>query len=662
MSAEVEILVVDDDPDILSGTALLLRTAGYGVLEAANGEKGLEIVQERRPALVLLDRVLPDIQGLEVCRRIKADPGLAGIFVILLSNYHTSSREQSMGLESGADGCIGRPISNRELVARVEAMLRIRRTELALRQSEERCRFQATALHESESLLRSVLENIPDCVVRYDRLGRHLYANSRAVLQLGQACIGKTHRDLGFPAEQWPLIEATIAGVFHTRELHVQVIPWDGPAGPRFLEWRVIPEVEVDGSLNTALGLFRDITERLQAEEALRRSQEVAQVGHWSWDPRTDRVSWSEQMTRIWGWDPADFGGDRTAAMRRAIHPDDLARACAHVEHARGAGGVGDIEFRVIRPDGAVRYVWLVAGDRNTDEQDRPLRITGVAQDITERKLLEQQLKENNRSLEERVEQGIAELRARDRMLIVQSRHAAMGEMLGNIAHQWRQPLNTLGLVLANLQDVSRLGELDGPTVDEAVNTCNRLIHKMSSTIRDFTGFFKPAKHSRLFSALGQAREAVALVEASYRNSGVTIEIEALSDVSLRGLPNEYSQVILNLLSNAKQSIVAHRVQQGRVRLRLEESEGFVRLTVSDNGGGIRADVMDKLFDPYFTTRRGGTGIGLYMSRQIIESSFGGRVEARNAETGAEFSVLVPRAAPSSLEQHGSRINIRPPS
>jgi signal transduction histidine kinase len=305
------------------------------------------------------------------------------------------------------------------------------------------------------------------------------------------------------------------------------------------------------------------------------------------------------------------------------------------------------------RRDGALLDVEISAGGV---ELEGNRFLLAASRDITKRKHLEEslsgkqaQLEELNRSLETRVEAAITELRAKDQLLITQSRQAAMGEMIGNIAHQWRQPLNALGIVLANLRDSSRHGELDEAEVEEAVKDSNRLIQKMSTTINDFRDFFGPEKEKRVFSAIEQLTETLHLVDASYRNASITLELETEADVSLFGFSNEYSQVLLNLLSNAKQAIqAAKEAAPGKVTLWLGTRDGLGCLTVRDNGGGIPAAILDKIFEPYFSTREGGTGIGLYMSRQIAERSLGGRLEAKNVEGGAEFALFTP-LAPGSV-------------
>jgi signal transduction histidine kinase len=249
-----------------------------------------------------------------------------------------------------------------------------------------------------------------------------------------------------------------------------------------------------------------------------------------------------------------------------------------------------------------------------------------------------------NRELEGKVQEAVGELRRKDQVLIAQGRHAAMGEMIGNIAHQWRQPLSSLGMLLANLRDAVRAGEMEPSAMEAAFTRGFLLLDKMSSTITDFRNFFRPDRAMDVFSALEQVRRAQALVGASFEAAGVAIRVEAAGDLRLLGYPNEYCQVLLNLLGNAREAIRAARAEGGTVRMALEEDGGFGVLTVADDGTGIPEAVLDRIFEPYFSTREGGTGIGLYMSKQIIESHMGGRIEARNLEAGTAFRVAVPLA------------------
>jgi len=159
MTQPPSILVVDDDPRLLAATVRLLQEAGYAVWQSDTGLGGLELARARRPDLLLLDVDLPDLNGIEVCQRIKGDPKSAHQFVILLSGTRTSSDKQSQGLECGADGCIVRPIANRELLARIWAFVRLQQTEAALRKSEEQLR---AALREKDQLIEELQSALDD--------------------------------------------------------------------------------------------------------------------------------------------------------------------------------------------------------------------------------------------------------------------------------------------------------------------------------------------------------------------------------------------------------------------------------------------------------------------------------------------------------------------
>ena len=300
----------------------------------------------------------------------------------------------------------------------------------------------------------------------------------------------------------------------------------------------------------------------------------------------------------------------------------------------------------------------LASGEiRTVEVNSSPTTILGrqvlfsIIQDITERANLEIEirlrqalLEELNRSLDDRVNQALEEIRTKDQMLITQGRQAAMGEMIGNIAHQWRQPLNALGLLLSNLKDAYAFGEMQPELLDKSVADGTALVQKMSSTINDFRNFFRPEKEKTVFSVQAQIQQAVTLVAAGFRTANITIEIHVPRDLQLFGFPNEFSQVILNLLSNSQQAIQQSGHLTGRVTLTTSESHGMGCLSVQDNGGGIPVEILDKIFEPYFSTKELGTGIGLYMSKQIIERNMDGRLEGHNKGAGAEFVIRLPLA------------------
>jgi PAS domain S-box-containing protein len=270
--------------------------------------------------------------------------------------------------------------------------------------------------------------------------------------------------------------------------------------------------------------------------------------------------------------------------------------------------------------------------------------------DITERKLAEEALAERRRELQEinstletHIVQAVDELLRKDRMLITQGRFAAMGEMISNIAHQWRQPLNALGLVIQQVQFLYGSAEFSREFLEENTSKCMELILHMSRTIDDFRNFFKSDKEMTPFHVNQVIRQTVSLIEESFKVKQVSIALHTEGDPMITGYPNEYAQVLLNILVNARDALVEHKVDDALISIHAFTEGGKSVVTITDNAGGISEEIIGKLFDPNFTTKGPdrGTGIGLFMSMTIIEKNMGGRLTARNTGKGAEFRIVV---------------------
>ncbi len=226
-------------------------------------------------------------------------------------------------------------------------------------------------------------------------------------------------------------------------------------------------------------------------------------------------------------------------------------------------------------------------------------------------------------------------------MMLQQSRLAAMGEMIGNIAHQWRQPLNTLALQIQDIQDAFEYGELDEAYLDKNVKTSLRVINRMSETIDDFKNFFKPNKKKSLFTLDEVIDDTLALVDAGLRHSGVSMELDLRHHSRIFGFKNEFSQVVVNIIKNAKDVMDERHVKEGKIAIRSFMDGGDMVITIGDNAGGIPKEVIDRVFDPYFTTKEEGkgTGIGLYMSKMIIDQNMKGNLSVKNDGEGALFTI-----------------------
>jgi PAS domain S-box-containing protein len=287
------------------------------------------------------------------------------------------------------------------------------------------------------------------------------------------------------------------------------------------------------------------------------------------------------------------------------------------------------------------REIWLSTSLVPIRSGGKVTAVLGISRDITERKKAQDALMASERHFRDRVHEEVEKGRDKDHLLMQQSKLAAMGEMIGSIAHQWRQPLNTVGLIIQDIKTAYQLGELDRTYLNNSVAKAMEIIRHMSSTIDDFRYFYKPEKEPHTFRIAEAVVKAVSVIDASFKNNNIEIDLDIRDDVYAYGFPNEYSQVLLNFLNNAKDVFIEKKIPRPRVTVKLFTQDSRSVLTVGDNGGGIPKDIMDKIFEPYFSTKQNGqgTGIGLYMSKMIIEKSMSGKLTATNTGEGAEFRI-----------------------
>lgn len=280
---------------------------------------------------------------------------------------------------------------------------------------------------------------------------------------------------------------------------------------------------------------------------------------------------------------------------------------------------------------------------KSLDHAQNRLRLTNqtLEQKVEERT---KELAEINHNLDERVRTEIAHRREQEQILIQQSRFAAMGEMIGNIAHQWRQPLNALSLLLQNIENAYDTGRLDQVFIGRVIEKGTLLTTTMSTTIDDFRNFFKPNRSKELFDAEVQLNKVLLMMHASFDDNSIEVILNLEPDLKIYGFSNEFSQVLLNILNNAKEALVEHQKDKRFIHIQGFKHRDEICISITDNAGGIEEDIIEKVFDPYFTTKDEGkgTGIGLYMSKVIIETNMNGRLSARNEAEGATFSIYLP--------------------
>jgi len=230
-------------------------------------------------------------------------------------------------------------------------------------------------------------------------------------------------------------------------------------------------------------------------------------------------------------------------------------------------------------------------------------------------------------------------------LLMQQSKLATMGEMIGHIAHQWRQPLAQLGGIFMNLDASYAHKELNQEAMNKHIEKGNMLIKYMSQTIDDFRHFFEPNQTEEYFDVIRYVENAIHIIEASLTYYHIELEVICDDDIpQVKGYASEFSQVILNLLDNAKDVFIERDILVPKITIHISASKKKVMISIADNAGGIDAEFIDKIFDIYFSTKhkKGGSGLGLYMSKLILEKKGMGTIKVSNIEEGALFAIHIP--------------------
>ncbi|MGB9081606.1 MAG: ATP-binding protein, partial [Desulfuromonadaceae bacterium] len=415
--------------------------------------------------------------------------------------------------------------------------------------------------------------------------------------------------------------------------------------------------------------LEREIAERQKAQESLQENESHLRIvadyaSNWEyWRlPDDSFLYMSPSVLELTGYTAEDFNSDREL-IYRIIHPEDRELFRTHTHERGPSGQILPVEMRIKCRNGNIRWIGHACQQVFTTD-GLPWGWRGSNQDITERKQMEHELFEQteeleeevaereaaqdelerlNRSLEERINLTVAELRHKDQTLIQQARLAAMGEMINNIAHQWRQPLNNIALIIQNLLFSYDAGTITRDEMEQEIGKAMDIIMYMSRTIDDFRNFFREDKQKSVFVVSKAVHLALEFVSATLKSHGIQIEIEDDESVTTTGYQSEYAQVLLNILSNFSEACFERAVAAPRIQIRVTSENGSSVVYIRDNCGGIADDILPKIFDPYFTTRAPGkgTGIGLYMSKVIIEHNMKGHLTACNIEGGAEFRIEV---------------------
>ncbi|MBE9525507.1 MAG: PhnD/SsuA/transferrin family substrate-binding protein [Proteobacteria bacterium] len=382
--------------------------------------------------------------------------------------------------------------------------------------------------------------------------------------------------------------------------------------------------------------------ELIQHKESLSNIIWSTQVGTWEWNIQTGDTIFNERWAELLGYTLAELSPVSIQTWKELIHPDDLIIAEQYMQnYFTEQTGFFETDFRMKHKKG--RWVWINARGQLTkrNKDGSPLWMSGTHTDISKRKKAEEALAKLNNQLEQKVLEGVEKNKQQQLMLLQQSRLAQMGEMISMIAHQWRQPLNNLAILTQTIALKYARGKLNDSLMNDFNTNSSKQIQGMSKTIDDFRSFFKPDKEKKEFCVTKVIEDTIEMLHPTLNKNNITLIFESTQKLYSIGFPNELGQALVNTINNAKDALMDNDKVDKKITISLLLEDPEIIINISDNAGGIPADIIDNIYEPYFSTKenKNSTGLGLYMTKLIIEDHLGGKIIVSNRNEGANFMI-----------------------
>lgn len=695
-----KIMVVDDTKENLKLVSDFLREFGFEVRVAKSGLQALKILKKTEIDLILLDVMMPEIDGFETCRRLKKNQQFKSIPVIFMTAVSEASNLnwKVKGLTLGAVDYISKPIQLEEVLARIKTHLHLQDLTQQIQRQKDLLESVFNESTDAIFLVDSETDLISDCNQRAVEL---FEATSKDELVNIERRMLQKH---SFASEEPSSVhqEIEIKG-FWSRELEFVT-----KKGNLFWGNLAAKQINMAGQ-NINLVRLTDITERKLAEEKLRKSQaslavaqRVANVGNWEFDVLTQEIICSQEMCRICGINPSDSRTSLAECLRR-IYADDRDNWHNTVRQALRDGKPYQFDFRIILPNGVVRYV-EARGEGVVNEDGQVIKLFGTILDVTERKQAE--LREQEKS--QQLELALNELKHTQARLIQTEKMSSLGRMVAGIAHEINNPVSFIQGNIAPayeyFQDLLRLVELYQQTYPHPTA-------KIKDLLQEIEFDFLAKDWSKLMKSMQVGAERIRQIVLSLRNFSRLDEKELKAVDIHQGIDNtllilqhrlkavgtrqeiqviknygqipkvtcyasQLNQVFMNLLSNGIDALAA-KPEQRVITISTEVRKGsatkeqslvplqdqnhgdispsqpislFIR--IADNGTGMSQEVQQKIFDPFFTTKPvgNGTGLGLCISHQIVVEKHNGQLSCISVPgQGTEMIVEIPLASPLSL-------------
>ncbi|WP_420266582.1 PAS domain S-box protein [Candidatus Magnetominusculus dajiuhuensis] len=382
------------------------------------------------------------------------------------------------------------------------------------------------------------------------------------------------------------------------------------------------------------ISLIKASEVRIRLEERYKRILSASIEGFWMLDMEGNILQANEAYCKMSGYTQEELTHMNVRDIDAIETPEETKRRLMTIEE------IGCVRFeskhrckggRIMDVDVSVNFI----------KQDNIM--FSFIRDITSRKQMEEAIRQQNLNLQKKVEEEVAKNRERDQLVYEQSRHLSMGELLVNISHHWRQPLCGVSLSVQDIKDAYLHNELDGQYLNKNIEIAMSELKSLSDTIDNFRNFYIHDKEQKEFNISDEINKADALIEGYVKERDIVINKDLDTTLTTRGYPNEFAQVILNILTNAKDSFERMDLPDGIIKIKLYKDGGTGRkiITIMNNGGEVAEDIISKVFDPYFTTKdkTRGTGMGLYMAKVIIEKNMNGTIAMRNSDGWCELRI-----------------------
>lgn len=563
------LLIVSDVPEQLEVMSVLLKEAGYPVLTASNAQEGLTLAEQERPDLIICDVSMIEMDGIELCCRLRANPDLALTPILLVSTVRKGHESAIAALKAGADDYLESHYDPLLLTTKVERLLARYSNEKALKASQQQLQF--------------IVDTVPVYIAMCDSEGRFTFVNRRYAERFGlrrEDVIGRRIIEV-LGAETYESLKEYVNDALKGQPVEFEIeIPYR-EVDTRWMHAAYVPEVDAGGAVRGFVAVLTDVTARKQVEEALKESQEslaraqqVAHTGSWDWDLLTNKVHWSDEMFRIYGITKEEFGENYESAMN-FTHPDDWERIKRALEALLSSHKPFDMDYRIVLPDGTVRAT-QGRTEVYCDKDGRPVRMIGTVQDITERKHAEEQIKNSNeqlRALSARLESA----REEEGIRIARELHDELGGAMTGL--KW--DLESISKSLSGIN-------IEGDTkkhIQSKFETMNGLIDSSIETVRRISSELRP----RLLDDLGLTPAIEHYVEEFQKRTDIKCDLQLQVDNMF--LPKEYSTTIFRILQESLTNIARHS-EAKRVNILLLERDGQIILEVEDYGRGFSQDSL----------------------------------------------------------------------